>query len=370
MNAHPHYHSKFSSDVSVRELVFVGFNGEFHRNVFNFPFGNEKYEVEFVNNPFKAFTLLQNRVKEVENYQPPFAIIFRLDWLLMDNFRLLRQINADPDLKFIPIIALTENHEQSDTNLLVSNGVDDCYSIPIDWEVLENRIEFLNQFKPKLLEQAKKVRQESFAVRIPPMKRAFDICGSLFILTMTLPIWLPVMIAIYLEDGGSVIYKSKRAGRGYQVFNFLKFRSMYRNADQKLKEFEHLNQYDKKEGQAIFQKITNDPRVTRVGKFIRKYSIDELPQLFNILWGDMSLVGNRPLPLYEAEQLTKDDWAFRFLAPAGLTGLWQVTKRGRSDMSVEERIALDIQYAKNYSIWTDIDILFKTFTAFIQKEDV
>ena len=120
-----------------------------------------------------------------------------------------------------------------------------------------------------------------------------------------------------------------------------------------------------------FVKFENDPRITKVGKFIRKYSIDELPQLINILKGDMSVVGNRPLPLYEAELLTGDEYIDRFFGPSGLTGLWQVEKRGGAGkMSPEERKALDIKYARSFSFWLDIKIIFKTFTAFIQKENV
>ena len=120
-----------------------------------------------------------------------------------------------------------------------------------------------------------------------------------------------------------------------------------------------------------FIKLENDPRVTRVGRIIRKYSIDELPQLFNILKGDMSIVGNRPLPLYEAELLTSDAYIDRFMAPAGLTGLWQVEKRGEAGkMSAEERKQLDIKYARDFSFWLDMKILIKTLTAFIQKENV
>lgn len=120
-----------------------------------------------------------------------------------------------------------------------------------------------------------------------------------------------------------------------------------------------------------FIKIENDPRVTKVGRFIRKYSIDELPQLFNILKGDMSVVGNRPLPLYEAEKLTGDTSIDRFMAPAGLTGLWQVEKRGDSGtMSAEERKQLDIRYGQTYNFALDMKIIFKTLTAFVQKENV
>ena len=120
-----------------------------------------------------------------------------------------------------------------------------------------------------------------------------------------------------------------------------------------------------------FVKIENDPRVTKVGKFIRKYSIDELPQLFNILKGDMSIVGNRPLPLYEAEKLTADSSIDRFMAPAGLTGLWQVEERGKGgNMSAEERKQLDITYGQTYSFTLDMKIIFRTIRHFIQKENV
>ena len=126
-----------------------------------------------------------------------------------------------------------------------------------------------------------------------------------------------------------------------------------------------------KEKSNAFVKLENDPRITKIGRFIRKYSIDELPQLINILKGDMSIVGNRPLPLYEAELLTSDEHIDRFMGPAGLTGLWQVEKRGEAGkLSAEERKQLDIKYAKTFSFWLDIKIILKTVTAFIQKENV
>jgi lipopolysaccharide/colanic/teichoic acid biosynthesis glycosyltransferase len=127
---------------------------------------------------------------------------------------------------------------------------------------------------------------------------------------------------------------------------------------------------------SIFVKISNDPRVTRVGKFIRKTSIDELPQLINVLKGDMSIVGNRPLPVYEAELLTINSIANRFLAPAGITGLWQVELRGKAGvMSEEERKRLDNEYASHfvgdkYSFWYDIKLILRTIPALLQKDSV
>ena len=142
------------------------------------------------------------------------------------------------------------------------------------------------------------------------------------------------------------------------------------DADKEIDKLKHLNQYNSN-GSTSFVKIENDPRVTKFGIFLRNASLDEIPQLLNVLIGDMSLVGNRPLPLYEAEQLTRDQWAKRFLAPAGITGLWQVTKRGKGgDMSEEERMELDIVYAEKSSFLFDLGIMFKTVPALFQKENV
>ena len=268
----------------------------------------------------------------------------------------------------------------------------------------------------KLKEFSETHRKVLNTFRLPMWKRTFDILFAGTAVIILSPLLIGTAIAVRAESKGKVIYKSQRVGSNYQIFNFLKFRSMYTNADKRLKELNALNQYQieevessdedpeirfddlvgtpdeeenllisddfviseedfikkkEKTQQNAFVKIENDPRVTRVGRFIRKYSIDELPQLFNILKGDMSIVGNRPLPLYEAELLTSDAYIDRFMAPAGLTGLWQVEKRrGAGKMSAEERKQLDIKYARDFSFWLDMKIIFKTLTAFVQKENV
>ena len=253
---------------------------------------------------------------------------------------------------------------------------------------------------------------EELEFRFPLEKRLFDICVSATLLVLLSPLFLLVALAIKLESAGPVFYYSLRVGTGYQIFKFWKFRSMRRDADQMVDQLKHLNHYgtetealettkithpddliecmdegvlvgddqivdehifdqhQQQENRNSFVKIPNDPRITRVGRFIRKTSIDELPQLINVLVGDMSLVGNRPLPLYEAEKLTSDDAALRFLAPAGITGLWQVTERGKQGTSEESRRQLDIEYAKNHSFWLDMKILLKTPLALFQQEDV
>lgn len=253
--------------------------------------------------------------------------------------------------------------------------------------------------------------------RMPLWKRAFDVLASASAILLLSPLLIAVAVAVKLDSPGPVIYKSKRVGSNYRIFDFLKFRSMRTDADQRLKELGELNQYatetvpeeeakmtldddeirkllaDTESGmlyaddfvipekarqeqigteqENAFVKIENDPRITRLGRFLRKYSIDELPQLFNILRGDMSVVGNRPLPLYEAERLTSDEYIERFMCPSGLTGLWQVEKRGQAGkLSPEQRKQLDIEYARRMSPWFDLKIILRTFTAFIQKENV
>ena len=145
---------------------------------------------------------------------------------------------------------------------------------------------------------------------------------------------------------------------------------MIADAENKVEELSALNLYGNNTSSTTFFKIKNDPRVTKVGAFLRNTSLDELPQLFNVLKGEMSIVGNRPLPLYEASALTTNEGAERFLAPAGITGLWQVTKRGREDMSAEERLSLDIDYARNHGFVSDFRILLCTPTALFQKTNV
>lgn len=225
----------------------------------------------------------------------------------------------------------------------------------------------------------KKSKEYNFApkaseVKITPVKsvskRIFDIVLSLVLITLLLPVFLLIALAIKLESKGPIFYNANRAGRGFRIFKFFKFRTMEVNADKKIDALAHLNQYTDATNGPKFFKISNDPRITKVGKFLRNTSLDELPQLFNVLKGDMSLVGNRPLPLYEAATLTTNEFVERFMAPAGMTGLWQIKKRGKADMSTEERISLDILYARNSNLLYDLWIMAKTPKALLQKSDV
>lgn len=308
------------------------------------------------------------------------------------------------------LILLADSIDDNERAAYLSSGINDTMMANASISDISQKLEFI-QRKKNLLFANRASKQQILSFQIPVWKRVFDVVFASISLIILSPVFLLTAIAIKLESRGPIWYKSKRVGSNYTIFDFLKFRSMYIDADKRLKEFERLNQYSNEEHalqgiisssatmeseedvmlisddfiisekelstqRAIqqknaFIKLENDPRITRVGRFIRKYSIDELPQLINILKGDMSVVGNRPLPLYEAELLTDDESIDRFIAPAGLTGLWQVEKRGDSGkLSADERKLLDITYGRTYSFALDMKIILRTLTAFVQKENV
>ncbi|GGG98377.1 glycosyl transferase [Parapedobacter pyrenivorans] len=285
--------------------------------------------------------------------------------------RLITSIKSNPITQGVSIILLNFSGNKNTVIEAFRPFVNDIYFYPFNVADLRERVKFILRFKHIRNEgKAYRVSVPAIHYKIPATKRLFDIVVAGLVLLFFLPIMLLIALLIKLDSKGPVFYRSKRAGTGYKVFDFYKFRSMRVNADKELDKLSALNQYATNGGSSAFIKIKNDPRVTRLGSFLRNTSLDELPQLFNVLNGDMSLVGNRPLPLYEAQELTSDDWALRFLGPAGITGLWQVTKRGRSEMSDEERRQLDNDYANHFSFWMDLKILIKTVPALFQKEAV
>lgn len=306
--------------------------------------------------------------------QPRYcAILISSKWSDQNRHQLLHFLSQHNELKYIPAIVISERIHLAEGASYIKAKADDYYNADVSESLLLTRIKFLLQYKHAIItaREASPIPKAELIVpiKIPLFKRMTDIALSLSAILFLSPIMILTALAIRIESKGPVVYRSRRVGAGYKEFNFWKFRSMYMDADQLLEKMKANNQYGE---DATFVKFSNDPRITTVGRFIRKYSIDELPQLFNILAGEMSIVGNRPLPVYEAEQLfTKDmDSCARFLAPAGLTGLWQVEKRGQSDMSSKDRIALDVKYARVHNFSTDLSIFFRTFTAFIQKENV
>lgn len=300
----------------------------------------------------------------------------------------------------LPVIVITNQHNDSLKKEAFAAGAADYFYYGLNLDDLFSRIDQLSQLSDSKQKSAYKINY-----KMPLGKRVFDILIAGVLLTLLSPLFLVIGLLIKLTSKGPIFYSSPRVGTGYKIFPFYKFRSMRVNADHMLKDMQHLNHYKntdqpkaskpklttdqpmlfsddgfidetefellkKQEEEQAFVKFSNDPRITKIGHFIRKTSIDELPQLVNVLLGHMSIVGNRPLPLYEAEKLTSDLWALRFMAPAGITGLWQVTERGKSSTSTDSRKLLDITYAQNYSIWMDLKILLKTPLAAIQQEKV
>jgi len=191
-------------------------------------------------------------------------------------------------------------------------------------------------------------------------KRAFDLFGSALLILLFSPILLVVATGIKLTDRGPVFFRQLRAGHGGRHFRMIKFRSMVVNAEALQSELELQNESDG----AIF-KIKDDPRITSIGRFIRRYSIDELPQLFNVFAGSMSLVGPRPHPLRDVEKY-EGHVHRRFLVKPGVTGLWQVS--GRSSLSWEQSVRLDLYYVENWSMASDVAILWRTFKAVVGKD--
>ncbi|MFB2121347.1 sugar transferase [Parapedobacter sp. 2B3] len=314
---------------------------------------------------------LEKYIQECPLLLIPEVLLLEVGDDLLAIERFVTKIRDNPTTRGISIILLNFKANRNVVVKIFKPLVNDIYFYPFNVLNLKERLAFIFRFKMLQHESSLSNLGKSLVpYRIPLSKRIFDILVSSVLILLCSPILLLVAILIKLDSRGPIIYKSQRAGFGYQVFNFYKFRSMRVNADKELSKLSGLNQYAANGGQSAFVKINNDPRITRFGAFIRNTSIDELPQLFNVLIGDMSLVGNRPLPLYEAQMLTSDQWASRFLGPAGITGLWQVSKRGRSEMSDRERRELDNVYTQKFSFWMDLVILLRTIPALFQKESV
>lgn len=378
---------------------------------------SDNFSITTIENSIKATKYLQLN-KEVD------AII--CDYYLPGNtgFFLYNWVRAQSEYDALPFIILCKEFNAEIYKSAFKKNIDDFYvpSVTNPKDIL-NRVAYLcSHKKPKSQKINEKIELENY--KMPTSKRLFDIFVASSVLLVASPFLLLIILAIRLESKGKVYYISKRVGR--KTFDFYKLRSMRTGSDELLKKLAaEKNQYKKEEikaedssldipcprcsalpeGQSCspimyidtheicdywfnvqkreaakndstFVKIVDDPRITKVGKFIRNTSIDELPQLINVLKGDMSIVGNRPLPVYEAEILTGDDLSKRFLAPPGITGLWQVELRGKGGkMSEEERMRLDNEYADqfvgdNYSFWYDIKLILRTIPALFQSDTV
>ncbi len=191
------------------------------------------------------------------------------------------------------------------------------------------------------------------------VKRGLDIVISAILLALLLPVMLAVAALIKLTSPGPVLFTQSRMGYHKRKFHIYKFRSMVADAEERIKQLEHLNEVP---GPAV--KMKNDPRVTPVGRFLRKTSLDELPQLYNVLRGDMSLVGPRPLSDRDYECFLQDWQRRRFSVRPGITCLWQIN--GRSSIPFEKWMQLDLQYVDQWSLWLDLEILIRTIPAVLK----
>lgn len=385
----------------------------------------EYFESAFQNDDLQ-FTVVENNLTAVNHLntnKQTDAIVCDYNLTGQNGLFLFNWVREQPAFNNIPFILLSKEFSSEVFKSAFTNRVDDYYVTAVTQpDDIIRRIIFLCSLRKKTGNSVlDKYTPEAY--RMPLSKRVFDIVVASSALLLASPFLILVIIAIRLESKGKIYYTAKRVGR--KTFDFYKLRSMRTGSDELLKKLaKEKNQYNnsskqvdanlnipcprcskmargetcsplmyidtqevcdywynfqKKESaknNSAFVKIVNDPRVTRVGKFIRNTSIDELPQLINVIKGDMSIVGNRPLPVYEAELLTEDALSKRFLAPAGITGLWQVELRGKGgNMSEDERKRLDNEYAdhfrgNNFSFWYDIKLILRTIPALLQKSAV
>ena len=197
------------------------------------------------------------------------------------------------------------------------------------------------------------------------MQQAFNYLLALFFLPFLLPLIALFAFAIKLESPGPVFFTHRRIGHGGAVFRVVKFRSMYVDAQARLQELLARDDEAKEEWETTF-KLKEDPRITRVGAFLRRTSLDELPQIFNVLRGEMNFVGPRPVTREEIDRYYRENAEYYFMVKPGITGLWQVS--GRNDIAYDQRVALDRWYVSNWSIWLDVVILLKTVKVVLQRE--
>jgi undecaprenyl-phosphate galactose phosphotransferase len=197
------------------------------------------------------------------------------------------------------------------------------------------------------------------------IKRTFDLAVSVLFLPLLLFVIGILGFLIKLDSRGPVFYRHTRIGRAGKPFDVYKFRSMYLDSKERLEKILETDSAFRQEWETYF-KLRNDPRITRMGNFLRKTSLDELPQIFNVLSGKMSLVGPRPVLKEEIDKYYKEHADYYNLVRPGISGLWQVS--GRNDVDYDQRVRLDTWYVLNWSVWLDITILFKTFGAVLRKE--
>jgi exopolysaccharide biosynthesis polyprenyl glycosylphosphotransferase len=265
---------------------------------------------------------------------------------VLEGHRVQEVIIADPDFPQEQAVELVDQCHRRGVTVRVA---------PSTMEILVHRAEFVPGASVPLFE----LRPPVFDGFDYALKRSFDFVGALFLLLILSPLMVLIAIAVYVTSRGPVLYRSWRPGIGGEPFACFKFRTMRSDADQIQADLESLN-----EASGALFKIRDDPRMTPIGRVLRRYSLDELPQLFNVVLGQMSLVGPRPLPQRDFDQL--EDWhKKRYLVLPGVTGLWQVS--GRSELDFDDLVRLDFLYLERWSIGLDLTILMKTVPAVLTR---
>jgi exopolysaccharide biosynthesis polyprenyl glycosylphosphotransferase len=265
---------------------------------------------------------------------------------VLGSERIDEVIIADPDFPQVDALELVDQCHQHGVRVRLA---------PSTMEILIHRAEFVPGHSVPLFELGPPVFEGiDFA-----LKRAFDIVGATLLLLVLSPLLLAIVLAVRVSSRGPIVFRSTRRGIGQRPFECLKFRTMHSNAEQRQDDLEELN-----EASGALFKIRDDPRLTPVGRVLRRFSLDELPQLLNVLRGDMSLVGPRPLPERDYEML--EDWhRKRYLVLPGITGLWQVS--GRSELDFDDLVHLDFIYLERWSLALDLTILLKTIPAVLSQ---
>ena len=270
----------------------------------------------------------------------------------------------------VPVVYLSTSLTEQDKPALVKAClVDDIFHPTRDIFTIKERIAFITRVKQSLLAGTKRVtvdRRSSGITDTGILKRFFDIVASSVLILALSPVFLIIALLIKFDSSGPVFHNSYRTGRGFRVFKYFGFRTMKVGADRMISPISKHHQPVGNKGR-LFSWLCSDHRVTRVGKFLRRTGLDELPQLFNVLKGDMSIIGNRPLPLNEASSLTTNEHAERFVAPAGITGLWQVRRKMSDARSQDEMIMYDVAYAKECSLMLDLRIILQTGKLLIRR---
>ncbi|MEA2151945.1 MAG: hypothetical protein QOI18_178, partial [Solirubrobacteraceae bacterium] len=265
---------------------------------------------------------------------------------VLGSERIDEVIIADPAFPQVDAVELVDQCHQRGVRVRLA---------PSTMEILIHRAEFVPGQSVPLFELGPPVFEGvDFA-----LKRAFDLIGATLLLALLSPLLIALALAVRISSHGPILYRSTRRGIGQRPFPCLKFRTMHTDAEERQADLEELN-----EATGALFKIREDPRLTRVGSFLRRFSLDELPQLINVLRGEMSLVGPRPLPQRDYEML--EDWhRKRYLVLPGITGLWQVS--GRSELDFDDLVHLDFIYLEHWSLALDLTILLKTIPAVILR---